>query len=305
MTPGCSIDESWERRWGIPEWEPENVTICIAAMCENGKALILCGDAEVGVGFTATELGKAKWGPFGPGWNIGISGTVSHAVEVISWGTKLGPKSPSNSLFDVKSLLENCYRKARLSKAEGEYLASRGWTLQDWIDSGRAKMPEATYANIDARIALFDFGADLIAAGWGDDDDIASIITVKNPGVCADHTRLGFWCVGSGSTAAQMSLFSRNYSPEISLEQAAYYVMEAKISAERAAGVGRRTDMFLTRKDLRLPIAIRPSTSEAMRVIWEQISQREFGKAHQEQLVKHDAFEEFRAAKKKVVEKTS
>jgi hypothetical protein len=295
MTSGCAIDASWERRWGIPEWEPRDMTICIAATCEEGQTLILCSDAEIGVEFTTAELGRAKWGGLCKGWNAAIAGTVANAQEVILWAVKTAPSMPSNAMFDVRALLEKSYRKARLARAEGEFLASRGWTLQELIDHGKTKLPESTYANLDARIALFDFGADLIAAGFGDDDSAASILTVKNPGVCMDHTRLGFWCVGSGATAAQMSLFGRNYSSEISLERAVYYVIEAKISSERAAGVGERTDMYVKRKGTET-IGFSTDTVREMRAACSKIKPRDFGAKYQEKLMQCGEFKQLEAA---------
>lgn len=256
------------------------MTICIAAICEAGDAILTVGDGEVGIGITAGELGRTKWDAFAKDWHIGIAGNVANATDVIEWSRKLRPSvsEPIDSM-QVRAELEKSYRGARLARAEAEFLASRGWTLQDFVDHGRAKLPEATYANIDARIALFDFNADLIVCGWGPGESFPSILTVRNPGVCVEHMRLGFWCIGSGSTAAQMSLFGRNYSPDMPLEEALYYVVEAKINAEHATGVGRRTDTFIAWQG-RDPDALSEADNDALRQIWEQLKPRDFNEGH-------------------------
>src|SRR5579862_73343 len=110
---GCETDESWERRWGIPEWEPRDMTICISAICEAGAAVINVGDDEVGVGFTANELGRTKWDDLCDGWSVGFAGVVSASYEVIEWAKKLVPEMPSNAVHDVRALLEKSYRNAR------------------------------------------------------------------------------------------------------------------------------------------------------------------------------------------------
>ena len=150
--------------------------------------------------------------------------------------------------------------------AEAKYLSSRGWTLDDFRNFGAAKLPPTTYATIDAQLSVFDFKVELILAGFGEGDDTASILTVTNPGVCTDQTKLGFWCIGSGATAAQMSLFAREYSWSFSGPKAAYYVYEAKVAAEKATGVGQTTDIYLIRPAksgtlLRFPFSRRQCTS--------------------------------------------
>jgi len=256
------------------------MTICIAAICESGDAIINVGDGEVGIGITAGELGRTKWDTLAKDWHVGIAGDVANATDVLEWSRRLRPSSSEPvSYIDVRGELEKSYRSARLARAEAEFLASRGWTLPEFIENGRTKLPEATYANLDARMALFDFGAQLIVSGWGPDDAYPQILTVKNPGVCVEHMRLGFWCIGSGSTAAQMSLFARNYSPDMSLEEALYYVVEAKINAEHATGVGKRTDTFIAWRGSE-PDALSEADNDALRQIWEQLKPRDFHEGH-------------------------
>jgi hypothetical protein len=251
------------------------MTICISAICEAGAATINIGDEQVGVGFTAGELGRTKWDDLCSGWVAGFAGALNNANEVIELARLYAREIDSSAdVSEVRHLLEKSYKAARMSRVEAEFLAPRGWTLEEFKDHGRAKLPEATYANIDARISLFDFNADLIVSGWGKGDTYAAVLTIKNPGVCQDHSRLGFWCIGSGATAAQMSLFSRNYSPDMSVEEAAYYAVEAKIAAEKASGVGGRIDAFLEWKDSDSE-AFAEGDGDILRSIYNDLKQRD------------------------------
>jgi hypothetical protein len=295
MTLGCTLDDSWERQWGISAWEPTDMTICIATICDSGSTIILAGDKEVGVGFTSAEFPGSKFGLLFENWSIGIAGDVPNALDVYNATVRRRGKLPSLASYDVRVAVEDSYREARLHQAEAKCLANRGWTIKDFIDHGISKLPPSTYANIDAQIATFNFNTDLIFAGFGEDETLPSIYTITNPGVCADHSKLGFWCVGSGSPAAQLSLFARNYSADLPAETATYFAYEAKLQAERATGVGRtKTDIYLVRKNKKPPTFIGEKTMNSLATIWDELKPKQFESSHLTTLQMYKEFAEFR-----------
>jgi 20S proteasome alpha/beta subunit len=297
MTPGCTPVDSWERRFGISEWERQTVTICIAAICDNGHGLVLAADRELGIGITSAEFPDGKFFPLFFDWYAGISGLATNAADIIANArtvTRAPDKSmPSLSTDEARDVIEKAYRRARLRQAEARFLANHGWTLEEFKKEGSSKLPITTFAGMDAQIAQFDFGAELIVPGFGRDDDGPSILTVKNPGITVDHTKLGFWCVGSGSTAAQISLFNRTYSWSITPEMAAYYLYEAKISAEHATGVGRQeTDIYLIRPKGQ-PIHLQPPAMSALRDVYDELKPKDFKEEHQLKLGGMNEFKAF------------
>jgi hypothetical protein len=269
------------------------MTICIAAICERGRAIIACGDRQLGINITSADFDDGKWHQIYPGWIVGIAGTVVNAVDVLKHGTRMAGEMESNSAWDVQSAIAKAYRQARLRTAEAKFLSNRGWTLDDFRNLGAAKLPPSTYATIDAQISFFDFSADLILGGFGEGDGTASILTVTNPGLCNDQTRLGFWCIGSGATAAQMSLFSREYSWSFSAPQAAYYVYEAKVAAEKATGVGKTTDLHLIRPGKDGPLTVISIQSQTMKKLEEirgQLALGEYNSEHHRSLMEANEF---------------
>ena len=104
-----SAPDTWERRLGIAEWEPRKMTICISAICDEGRAIINVGDDLVGVGFTGGELGRTKWDTLCNDWMVGIAGTVSSANEALEWARKDQGLMKTTGLFEVRSLLETAY----------------------------------------------------------------------------------------------------------------------------------------------------------------------------------------------------
>lgn len=286
--------DSWERRLGIAEWEPQAMTICIAAACEHGRTLVVEADREIGIGFTSAEFPDGKWHFMYTDWYIGIAGNVSHSTDVMAEARKLEPKT--KSVAEVQEALQTAYRRARLAKAEAEFLANRGWTLNEFKEFGSTRLPTTTYAGIDARISVYDFNADIILAGFGEYWGSAiglSILTIKNPGVCVDHSKIGFWWVGSGSTPAQMSLFAREYSWTFSPEKAAYCVLEAKIAAQHASGVGPTTDVYLIRKGAQ-PIQLQRSTLDTLAGTWKKLSPKKYTDKHDAAVANANEFQALR-----------
>ncbi len=216
--------------------------------------------------------------------------------EVIARALRANPTLPSFESVDVRSMIERSYREVRMGRVEAELLQTRGWTLQEFKDFGRQKLSEGIYANIDARMAIYDLGAELICSGWGEDEVYPTILTIKNPGVCIDHSRLGFWCIGSGATAAQMSLFSRNYSPDMNVENALYYVAEAKFQAEKAAGVGQRTDIFVEWYGGETD-ALTMDDTDALRTIFCEVEQRSLDQNMRETIGKISRVQKFKDRK--------
>lgn len=292
MTPGCAA-ASWEDRWGIPAWEPQKMTICIAALCEAGRGLILACDRELGIEITSAEFDDGKFDSPFRNWFAGFSGNVSNATEILNTAARKDRAPPSLASYDVIAAIEKAYREVRLEKAEARFLANRGWTLKEFKAEGAQKMPPSAYATIDAQISMLNMDADLLVAGFGPDNEGSSIFTITNPGTHADHTQLGFWCIGSGATAAQMSLFERGYSFRFSAEKAAYYVWEAKRSTERATGVGRITDLYLQRPN-QTAIPLQNDAQKLMDKIREELRPKEFESEHAKALSDLPEFTMFR-----------
>ena len=273
------------------------MTVCIAAICENGNAIVFASDREYGIEYTSGEFHDPKvqplFRPKNPGnWSVAFAGTVPHAIEVIGTIRRYENEIESRSWFDLMSALEKNYRRVRLSKAEGEIFSARGWTLEQFQKHGSQQLPPTTYANLDTRLGLYNLDASLLVAGFAS-DDFPAILSVDNPGVAREHSKIGFWCIGSGTPLAQASMFGREYSWGFSLEKAVYSVFEAKRNAERATGVGRRiTDVIIvTRKT-----AGRLDQYDELNKIYAELQPQQFQDKHQTALQSMPIFQKVRAS---------
>src|SRR5205085_1065879 len=106
-----ALPDTWEHQLGVAEWEPRKMTICIAAICEAGKTIVVTSDREYNLGFTSAQFNDGKFHSLFKDWYLGLAGTVTHATEIM--GAAARAKLESLASFDVISILEKSYRKAR------------------------------------------------------------------------------------------------------------------------------------------------------------------------------------------------
>lgn len=266
------------------------MTICIAAICESGRGLIMAADRQFGLGYTSVESKAGKLDNLGPDWYVAFSASHSpYATEVITLGRHHLVLHPERSHYDIIPKVVQAYREIRSSKIEALYLASWGTSLAEFHSHGKDRIPLSIYTDVYGKITSFDLGVDLLVAGFG---DTAGIFRVKNPGISTEQTALGFWAIGSGHPAALSSLFSREFDFRMGVEEALLYVYEAKVDAEYAAGVGLETDIFVINRS-GTALRIDAEGLKALEKIRKQLEPRKFRQAHKEQLAKMSEIEVF------------
>jgi hypothetical protein len=270
--------------WDIPEWEHRVMTVCIAAICDTGRALIMVADRQFGLGYTSVESKHGKFDNFGPDWYVGFAANnMAYATEVITLGRSRLQKQAERDHYDMIPKIERCYQDVRNAKAEALYLSSWGSSLSDFHAHGKERIPLGTYAGVYSKLTTFDLSVELLVAGFG---DAARIFRIRNPGVSSEQTGLGFWAIGSGSAAALSSLFSREYNFSMSIEEALMYAYEAKVDAEYATDVGRDTDIFIINRGA-TPLRIDEDTQKkTLEPIRKQIEPRKLRDEHKTKMGK-------------------
>lgn len=267
----------WEA-WGFPAWEHRIMTIGIAAICDQGRAVVLAADRQFSAGFTSGESKAGKMNNFGLDWYVAFSArNTPNAFEVIMEGRRLVADLDERVWHDVMPAIERGYQKVRNSKTEALYLTSWGETADAFHATGKDRIPETVYAGLQHNMRNYDLEADLLIVGI---DDTSHIYTVKNPGISQDHTGLGFWAIGSGAPAALASLFARKCSFHCHVEEVLYLVYEAKIQAEKASNVGVETDLYVLCKG-NVPLRITDDDqTRILEPIWRELSPRDITKEH-------------------------
>ncbi len=226
------------------------MTVCAAAICDQGLAIVLAADKMVGKIFIEGEL-ATKLQLIHPHWFMMLSGDdISPLFELADRARdELLPSKPA-SLEVVEEVMQRNYELIRAKRGEAEYLKPIGWTLERFSKEGSALLPN--FLELQDRLADYELPVEILVAGF--DRNLtppAKIFTMSpgNRGIPIRCDTPGFAAIGSGGIAAEYMMFFRDVSQKLPIRAAVYYVLEAKYFSEHASGIGPATDMFMLRFD--------------------------------------------------------
>lgn len=268
------------------------MTICIGALCNGGKSVVLAADGMVTTNLPPIEFEH-------PGTKIEFlteksallsAGQVLPGTEVLRRAKARLSSTGSGTMEDIAKAVGESYSEYRSEIIEQRWLKPRGLTLDLFYKEGKIQqIPREIALPMDRDMIKFNLGVDLIVAGI--DEAGAHIYTVLNPGIPNCHNRIGYVAVGSGTIHAISTFIFNDFSVESTLNEAVYYACEAKINSESAPGVGVETSMAvikasgmkmldeehvgLLRKTARK--VIRPRLAQERRAIKALPFEREFG----------------------------
>ncbi len=149
------------------------------------------------------------------------------------------------SVWEVEKALVNSYQNVRKKTCESRFLSPFGLNMESFLRDGKKIFTEADFSSLIFQISKFDLGCQFLVAGFHMRKQLPYIFTVSNPGTAEYHNKVGFWAIGSGQRSALSSLFFKEYSIFSELNLAIYNVYEAKLMAEKALGVGKKTLMTI------------------------------------------------------------
>jgi ATP-dependent protease HslVU (ClpYQ) peptidase subunit len=219
----------------------EGVTICIAAICEKLKKIILVSDRLVSLDWTsASGVRKLDFLTSTGPWLTMFAGSEAHRFEPLR--DRIGELLLGKNTLSLAAVSEAChdaYRVELLRKIEMEVLLPSGWTREDFLKYGKTALSTHRYEELEQLVTKATLGVDLLVAGF-DSNNQPQIFEICNGAIVVPP--LSYHAIGSGGPIALSTLHgapdcwsSRNF------EEMAYHVCVAKFSAERAAGVGPDT----------------------------------------------------------------
>lgn len=224
------------------------VTTCVAIICDGGRAIVLVTDKMIGTSHSEASVGN-KVVPFHQLWKAMFAGSaiepvypvVERAGRYLNFES-LGVKLPSAN--DVRSKLKEAWAAERGMVAQAQFLGRRGMTLEQLINEGKDKLPTGDFSYLLNQIDAFDFDLTIMVVGF--DSEMKAHIFAgsgETAGVFKDFA--GFHAIGSGALNAIMMLNYREVKQEISIREAVYYGVEAKLYGEGAPGVSAETDVLI------------------------------------------------------------
>lgn len=221
-------------------WETD-MTVCIAAASiADGPLIVVCMDLKGSTEYTSAET-TSKWRVLRHDFYALISGPVSAARELASaCHIALGEQPP----VSMAQVLRRLRRGVGLYKKRfaDEYSYSRfAMSYETFMKTGNVRFPDLFYQSLTEIKQLYH-PAELIAAGFLGNAPVLFKISGGEVWSCDD-----FAVIGSGTLLGEAALSNREQHMQYGQNRTLYNVFEAKTLAQRAEGVGERTNMFIVR----------------------------------------------------------
>jgi hypothetical protein len=225
------------------------MTVCIAAMCNGGKSLVVCADRmftnpALSVEFETSERKIEEIGKTCVAMAAGNSVNATAVIEGVK--RRLGG-NPIPHVADVAAIVKEEYVAVRNAMAlQNVIMPMLGADFARFRDQG---MPLPTYLekqppafqSFAAMCSQQNLGTDILIAGT--DASGAHVFHVSNPGSCWQLDKLGYAAIGSGGIHATIRLSLGGQTRSRELVETLAEVYNAKRAAEVAPGVGGATDI--------------------------------------------------------------
>jgi hypothetical protein len=247
---------SWNRlsRPCPADWG-SGMTVCIAAMADVGKSIVIACDSMISTGEVSGDRVAFKIYPLGTNekvWVAMMAGDdISQVSPVIQEANSrlLGIQANQLTTEAVGNEFVAAYQSVRRKYAQDQILSPFGITMEDFRNNGLQIFGDS-YREVAADLTRIDLGCQFLLAGFDRDGD-GHILSVSNPGIVKHHDPVGFWAIGSGSYSALSMLFYHSIRADLPLPLILYHTCEAKFMAESAFGVGKHSTVQIITHDSR------------------------------------------------------
>jgi hypothetical protein len=221
------------------------MTICVAAIVQQGAAIVAASDSMMSWGASITSETSLKFERLHKHWALMLAGDDIHPAEPIIRELRQrlnGFERPT--LGQVEEAIRSSWRVVKNRRAETHVLSAYDLTMNTFIVDGRDLFGEIGFAELRGAIdRASELTCELLVYGFDEHSEGALFVAV-HPGEPVNFTRLGFAAIGSGRDSAIASLMwdppHKTYDSTI---KGTYRVTAAKFMAETALGVGRGTTL--------------------------------------------------------------
>ena len=225
------------------------MTICIGAICDEYKAVVVASDKMVTAWYPPIEF-EHDTPKIEQLSDTCVALTAGSALA----HTELFRQVKSDLAIISKPLvslitnnIKDSFVEQRKNRIEELYFKPRGMTVESFYKGYANSLPPELVISMDRQIEVTEYGLEILIVGL--DNEGAHIHGVNDPGVSDCYDSLGYHAIGSGGLHALSTFMLNNYTPKNSINHAVYLVYEAKKNAEVSQGVGKSTDMCLITND--------------------------------------------------------
>ncbi|TKJ18836.1 MAG: hypothetical protein CEE43_17040 [Promethearchaeota archaeon Loki_b32] len=246
------------------------MTICIAALAEDGKKLILAADqmitASIPIAYQFETDDVKKIYEIGENVVALTAGNALFAHEIIENSRKKVISANTESgtpqtVGQIAEIVRKEYQDYRRNMAIRRALEPRGLTIEKYYEKQQSLHP-GVIQEIEKALLNDNIGVELIIAGH-DSEEKCHIYSITHPGILVSHDALGHACVGIGAPHATYFLIGENYKKTMSKIEVRGLVEEAKRRSEVAPGVGTETTIIELPREIQQPPEIESSRIES------------------------------------------
>lgn len=219
------------------------MTVCIAALYENGKGAALVSDRMITANippmayeFESSEASKIH--QLSPDSYVLLAGGILHGDSIIRHSQDVISREGYKSVEDLSNTITNTYKDTRLEYIEQRYLSPRGLTLERYYDR-QASLNPGIVQSIDQALLNDNLGVEFLLAGPTSAG--FSIYMITNPGIATCVDAIGYGAIGIGAPHAINYLISNSYKKELGKPEVEELVRKAKEMSQVSPGVGQQT----------------------------------------------------------------
>ena len=222
------------------------MTVCLAALFDNGKGAVLVSDhmitANIPIGYEFENEETSKIHGLTDNTYALSAGNVLIGDEIIQLSRATVAVQGQEHARDIADIVKSKYQEFRLSYVEENYLTPRGLTLESYygrhtsLNPGMVQLIDETMEKIDIGVEFIVVGP--TGTGYG-------IYVITNPGVSTCVDAIGFVSIGSGAPHVIYSLLGATYKKSLGKEEVKKLVTKAKEISEVAPGVGKETSIHI------------------------------------------------------------
>jgi hypothetical protein len=222
------------------------MTICIAALYENGKGCVLASDQmttahfPIGYEFENDEVKKIVKVRETVVAYLLTAGDVLFANAILEAVRKDVDEKGFTTTSLVAELFRQHFQNVRRQHVIQQELEPRGLNIKSYYENHQGLVKEVVVM-IDKALRSYNPRTELIVAGLVEDK--CSIFSIMNPGNLFCHDAIGFAAVGSGAPHALYSMIESGYKKSMDAKKVYELVEKAKKRSEVAPGVGKGTEM--------------------------------------------------------------
>lgn len=233
------------------------MTVCIGAICDNGKTIVIASDRMWTQQYLSVEFEHAgsKITDIGDCCVLTTAGSVVAPTKLIENTKNDVTKKKIYDISEIANIAKTHFTIERNIRIEDKYFKPRGLTIKEFYKDGvQHKMSEGIIGLLDSKIETFDFQLNILIAGI--DDTGGHLYVVFPPGRVESYDRIGYVGIGSGTPHVESTFIINGYKKSWDIKTAVYATYEAKKLAEKAPGVGKKTDIVtLSNEKVPKPIA--------------------------------------------------